>query len=204
MLRGAALAASVLACACAPSPAAMTASEASEHLERFASGAPRVDVCTPGGRAVLRGAVRAYGAELARAGVEWPTLSSDSGLLRSADVAVAVAFAAGFIESSDFQAQARRDVSRFALLQWPHLRDMRAAARVACAQVLELQAAASHLATETTRYRRMLARAEQSSADAERLRLQRARLSYAEAQLEALANVIQREIEAARASRTRG
>lgn len=204
MLRGAALAAGMLACACAPSPAAMTASEASEHLERFASGAPRVDVCTPGGRAVLRGAVRVYGAELARAGVEWPALSGDSELLRRADVAVVVAFAAGFVERSDFQADTRGDVSRFALLQWPHLRDMRAAARVACAQVLELQAAASHLATETTRYRRMLARAERSGVNPERVRLQRERLAYAEAQLEAVATAVQREIEAARSSRTRG
>ena len=43
-------------CACAPGPAAMSATQASEMLELFAAGHAPGDVCTPQGRALLRGA----------------------------------------------------------------------------------------------------------------------------------------------------
>jgi hypothetical protein len=195
MLRVMMLAAGVLACACAPAPQPMAASEASEHLERFAAGSSASDVCTPQGRALLRGAVRAYGAELARAGVAWPALADgDDEAPRSMDVAVAMAFASGLVEASDFQGAARRAVSRFAFSHWPQLREMRAAARVACTQVMELQQAASHLAVEMQRYRRISARA-----DPARLARQQERLANAEAQLTALANLVEAEIAEARA-----
>ena len=195
MLRVMALAAGVLACACAPAPQQKAASEASEHLERFAAGAAAGEVCTPQGRALLRGAVRAYGAELAQAGVAWPALpEGDGAAMRSTDVAVALAFAGGFVEASDLQRASRGMVSRFALAHWPQLRNMRAAARLACAQMVELQAAASRTAVEMERFRRMSLRS-----DPARLARQRERLANAEAQLTALADVVEAEIAEARA-----
>jgi hypothetical protein len=196
MLRAMTLAVGVLVGSCAPTPAPMAASEASEHLERFAAGSTAGDVCTPQGRALLRGAVRAYGAELARAGVAWPALpESESEGVRGTDLAVTIAFAAGFVERSDFQGAARGAVSRFALTHWPQFRDMRAAARVACGQVVELQQAASRLAAEMERYQRMMAR---RGADPERLRRQQERLENAEAQVQALADAVQEEVAEAR------
>jgi hypothetical protein len=189
MLRATVLGACLLVGACAPGPAPMAASEASERLERFAAGAAAGEVCTPQGRALLRGAVRSYGAELARAGVAWPALPEAGDAMRGTDLAVTLAFAAGFVEASDFQNGARGAISRFALAQWPQFREVRAAARLACGQVVELQRAASHLAGEVQRYERISARA-----DPERLRLQQERLQRAEAQLDALANVVQAEI----------
>ena len=198
MLRAIMLAAGVLACACAPAPQPMAASEASEHLERFAAGGSGGEVCTPQGRALLRGAVRAYGAELAQAGVAWPALPEGDGEgLRGTDLAITVAFAAGIVEASDLQGAVRGAVSRFALTQWPQFRNIRAAARVACGQVLELQQAASHVAAEMERYQRMTMRAQR---DPERLRLQQERLANAQAQLEALADTVEREIAEARRS----
>lgn len=195
MLRVMMLAAGVLACACAPGPQPMAASEASEHLERFAAGASAGEVCTPQGRAVLRGAVRAYGAALAQAGVAWPALpDGDSATMRSTDVAVALAFAGGFVEASDLQRASRGMVSRFAIANWPQLHDMRAAARLACAQMVELQAAASRAAIEMERFERMSLRS-----DPARLALQRERLANAEAQLAALADMVEAEIAEARA-----
>ena len=195
MLRVIALAAGVLAAACAPAPAPMAASEASERLELFAAGASASEVCTPQGRALLRGAVRAYGAELARAGVAWPALADgDDEAPRSMDVAVAMAFASGLVEASDFQGAARRAVSRFAFTHWPQLREIRAAARVACTQAMELQQAATHLAAEMQRYHRISARA-----DPARLQRQQERLANAQAQLEVLADAVEREIAEARA-----
>ena len=195
MLRVMALAVGVLACACAPGPQPMAASEASEHLERFAAGASAGEVCTPQGRATLRGAVRAYGAELAQAGVAWPALpEGDGAAMRSTDVAVALAFAGGFVEASDLQRASRGMVSRFASAQWPQLHGMRAAARLACAQMVELQAAASRVAVEMERFQRVSMRS-----DPARVALQRERLANAEAQLTALADMVEAEIAEARA-----
>lgn len=193
MLRATVLSAALLVGACAPGPAPMAASEASEHLARFAAGSAE-DVCTPQGRSLLRGAVRSYGAELARAGVAWPALGEGEAL-HSTDVAVAVAFAAGFLEASDFQGGARGSVSHFALTYLPQFREMRAAARVACTQVVDLQQAASRLALEMERFQRMSMRS-----DPERLRRQRERLENAEAQLNATAAAVQAQIEDARRS----
>lgn len=196
MLRVLVVFAGVVACACAPAPAPMAASEASERLERFAAGSSAEDVCTPQGRALLRGAVRAYGAELARAGVAWPVLPDDDGeALRNVDAAVSIAFAAGFVEASDFQGQARGAVSRMALAHWPQIGDMRAAARVACGHVVDLQHAALRFVSEMKRTQRLAAR---DHANPERLRRQRERLENAEAQLNAMAAALQREVAEAR------
>lgn len=192
-------AAAALACACAPAP--MAASEAGEHLARFAAGTIDGDVCTPEGRTLLRSAVRGYGAELARAGVAWPALPNDEETLRSADMAVAFAFAAGLLEASDFQASVRRDIRRLALIHLPQLSDMRAAAHVACSEVAELQQAALRFAEEAARHTRMLASVESGRVDPERLRRQRERLENARGQVEALAAAIQEEIATARRRR---
>jgi hypothetical protein len=195
MLRVGIMAAGLLACACTPAPAPMSASEASERLERFAAGASALDVCTPNGRALLRGAVRAYSAELANAGVAWPSWPGEGQALHRMDAAVVVAFAAGFVDASDFSSAGRNAASRIALAYWPQVTDMRAAARIACSQVSAVQQAAAHVAAEMERYRRMSLRA-----DPERLRRQRERLENAQAQLEALADAVQAEVARARRS----
>ncbi len=192
MLRATALAVGVLACACTPAPQPMAASEASEYLVRFAAGTGEIEVCTPEGRAVLRGAVRAYSSELTHAGVAWPQATQD-GLLRGMDAAVIVAYAAGFIEAGDLRGSARQDVQRIALTYWPDLMDLHGAARFACAQAIEVQRAAVRLAQEAERYERLRVRG-----DAERSARQRRRLAQAEAQLEGLADAVKRRIAEAR------
>jgi hypothetical protein len=171
----------------------MAASDAGEHLAQFAAGTAE-DVCTPEGRALLRGAVRAYGAELAHAGVIWPILN-EAEPVRSTEMAVAVAFASGLLDLSDFRGDARNAVNRFAHAQWPQLANMRAAGRVACKKVLDLQQAAMRLVAEMDRYARMAAAAQ---ADPGRLRRQRERLQQTQAQFEALAAAIEAEVAAAR------
>jgi hypothetical protein len=190
MLRGTVIAAGLLACGCAPGPAPMAASEASERLERFAAGAAASEVCTPRGRSLLRGAVRAYGAELARAGVAWPALpQNDDAAMRSMDLAVVTAFAAGFVEASDFQGATRGAVNRVAEAQWSQIANVRAAARLACGQMVELQQAASRLVAEAQRYERISAQA-----DPVRLRRQQERMERSQAQFEALANLVEAEV----------
>jgi hypothetical protein len=185
----------LLASACAPAPAAMSAGEASERLELFAAGADAMNVCTPQGRALLRGAVRAYGAELAQAGVAWPALpEAAGGDARRVDVAVLVAFGAGMVEMSDFSGPARRAIGQMALSQLPHVREMRAAGRVACNEVVELQQAASRFVLEMQRYEQMA----QARSDAERLRRQTVRMERARTQMNDLAAVVEARLEAAR------
>jgi hypothetical protein len=188
--------AAALACACAPAP--MAASEAGEHLARFAAGTTETDVCSPEGRALLRSAVRGYGAELARAGVAWPAVPGASEAApNSVDIAVLVAFATGFVEASDFQSASRRMVRQSSFAERPQIRDLRAAAQVACAQVTELQRAASRFVLELERYERMAARA--GRAEPERLARQEARMQRARRQMEQVAAFVEAEIEAARA-----
>lgn len=177
----------------------MSASEASERLAQFAAGAGASDVCTPEGRSLLRGAVRAYGAAMAQAGVAWPAAPRrPDEHLRGVDAAVTVAFAAGFLQASDFQSSSRAAVNRIAATYWPQLAGMRGAARLACSQVVELQQAASHMVTEMERAQRLAAQAERSAPKAERLRRQQERLERAQAQLDALAAAVEAEIERAR------
>lgn len=191
MLRVCVAAACLGAAACAPAPVTMSAGEASERLERFAAGASAMDVCTPDGRALLRGAVRAYGAEMARAGVAWPALPDDGGrgAPRNVDVAVVVAFAGGLVEASDF----RGAMAPAALLNWANIADLRTAPGVACAQVLDLQRAAARVVAELNRYERLEARA-----DPERLRRQRERLENARADVRRIAEAVEAEIARAR------
>lgn len=183
----------------------MAATEASELLTRFASGSAGESVCTPQGRAELRGAVRAYGEAMASGGVAWPTmpvLGEEPNELNSLDISVLVAFAAGFVESSDFRGPARGMLHQLAFAQWPEIRDLRAAARVACGDVLALQQAASRFVLETERLRRLAERSEDDRAASTRARLERQarRAQRAQEQMQLLAATVQAEIERARAS----
>jgi hypothetical protein len=193
------------ACACAPAPARVPAAEAGELLARFAAGtaAPRLDVCTPEGRSVLRGAVRAYGAELHSNGVMWPALPGLAGqetLVSSVDASVLVAFAAGFVEASDLQGPARRLAQQLTWGQWPEIRRMREAASVACDDAAELQHAAARVVVEMARLESM---GEADSArEAERLESQRARVERARRQMQQIAAFVEAEVEAAREQRT--
>jgi hypothetical protein len=198
-MRGLILALGLTASACAPAPVAMDATEASELLARFADGAAPADVCTTQGRALLRGAVRAYGAEMQQAGVAWPSVpgfGADADDLTSLDTSVLVAFAAGFVEASDFQGSARSVVGQLPFAQWPAISSMREAAQVACADVVQLQRAASHFVLEAARYQALVERAAKAGAGlAERMRRQSQRMERAQSQMDMLAAVVTTRLE---------
>ncbi len=180
----------------------MPAAEASELLARFAAGSGRADVCTTEGRAVLRGAVRAYGAEMSANGVAWPMIPSfggDPDAVSAVDVSVLIATAAGFVEASDFHGPARGMVNHLAFAQWPEIRGMREAARVACDEVVELQQAAARFVMESERFRELAERAQHrgGAALAERLQRQSARVERAQAQMQTMAAEVQARMNAA-------
>lgn len=184
-------------CAPAPAPVQMAATDASELLERFAAGSVAADVCTPQGRALLRGAVRAYSAAMASGGVAWPAvpvMGESPDPLRSVDITVLVSFAAGFVEASDFRGNARRMVGELALMQYPEIREMRSAAHVACNEVAALQRGAAHFVLETERYRQMAEQAMGDQREAERLRRQERRMARAQAQMQDLAAAVQARV----------
>jgi hypothetical protein len=185
--------------ACAQAPVRMPAAEASELLARFAAGSGRADVCTAEGRAVLRGAVRAYGAEMSANGVAWPmipALGGDPDALSSVDVSVLVATAAGFVETSDFHGPARRMARQLSFAQWPEVRGMRGAADVACAEVVSLQQAAARLVFETQRLDQMADRGG-SGRSADRLRRQHDRVERAHVQMQQSAAALQNRMDQA-------
>lgn len=183
------------AAACAPQPVRMPAAEASELLARFAAGSGRADVCTTEGRAVLRGAVRAYGAEMRANGVAWPMIPAfggDPDAVSAVDVSVLIATAAGFVETSDFQGPARGMVSHLQFAQWPEIRGMRTAAGVACDEVMALQQAAARFVVESERFREMAEGAQRGGAAlAERLQRQSDRVERAQAQMQTMAAEVQ-------------
>lgn len=184
------------AAACAPKPVRMPAAEASELLARFAAGSGRADICSSEGRAVLRGAVRAYGAEMRANGVAWPMIPAfggDPDSVSAVDVSVLIATAAGFVEASDFQGPARGMVSHLQFAQWPEIRGMRTAAGVACDEVVALQQAAARFVVESERFREMAERAQRrgGAALAERLERQSDRVERAQAQMQTMAAEVQ-------------
>jgi hypothetical protein len=190
--------------ACGPARVNMAATDASELLARFAAGSAPADVCTPEGRAVLRGAVRAYGAAMELNGVAWPVAPEFDGEARqtvnSVDISVLVAFAAGFVETSDFHGRARGMVTQLSFAQWPEIGGMRRAARVACPEVVELQQAAARVVVEAQRYAQLSARAERergSRAAVDHVRRQGVRLQRAQTQMQTIAAVVQARMEAA-------
>lgn len=192
MLRIMALAALAAASACAPGPAHMPASHASEVLERFAAGAAEADICTPGGRATLRGAVRAYGAAMNANGVAWPATGGDQ--LKGVEASVLVAFSAGFVEASDFYGPARAALTQLAFMQWPEVRGMRMATRVACTEVAALQQAAARVVMETELLHQM------ANGRPERLARQRNRVERAQVLMEQQAALVSARVDEARAS----
>lgn len=191
--------ASVLAltvAACAQAPVRMPAAEASELLARFAAGSGSADVCTDQGRAVLRGAVRAYGAEMEANGVTWPTvpgMGDGANTLGAIDVSVLIAFTAGFVDASDFHGPARQLVGRLSFAQWPEIRSMRQAARVACPDVIQLQQAAARFVLESERLRDMAdsAGSSRSQRALERLQRQSVRVERAQVQMQTVAAVVE-------------
>ena len=170
----------------------MPASHASEVLERFAAGAAEADVCTPNGRAMLRGAVRAYGAAMNANGVAWPAAGGDQ--LNGVEASVLVAFSAGFVEASDFYGPARAALTQLAFTQWPEVRGMRTATRVACSEVASLQQAAARLVVETARLRQM------PVSQPDRLQRQRERVARARMQMQQQAALVSARVGAARES----
>jgi hypothetical protein len=164
----------------------MAATDASELLARFAAGADDAQVCTPQGRALLRGAVRAYSAEMAAAGVAWPAIPAiggDADNLRSVDMNVLVAFSAGFLEASDFQNAARSMIGELSFANWREVREMRRAAHLACAEVVEMQRATARFVLEQARYQQLAERARGGETHADRLRRQDRLLEHAAAQM---------------------
>lgn len=171
----------VLAGACAPAPTPMSATEASEILARFAAGAAPLDLCTPEGRAVLRGAVRAYGAAMQSGGVAWPAArDGEPTAITSVEAAVLVAQWAGFVEADDLRNRA--DAPSPAIAALPELRALRGAALSACEEAARLQRAAAQVALEAERYRWLSAAPE--AVDAADIERQVRRLVRAQAQLQ--------------------
>ncbi len=189
MLRVIAMAALAAVSACAPGPAHMPAARASEVLERFAAGAAEADVCTPNGRAMLRGAVRAYGAAMNANGVAWPATGGDQ--LNGVEASVLVAFSAGFVEASDFYGPAQRALTQLAFTQWPEVRGMRTATRVACNEVAALQQAAARVVMETERLHQM------ADGRPERVERQRDRVERAQMLMQQQAALVSARVDAA-------
>ncbi|MGD9964987.1 MAG: hypothetical protein AB7T59_00540 [Hyphomonadaceae bacterium] len=180
--------------ACAPAPVRMPAAQAAEVLNLFASGRGPASLCSTGGRAVLRGAVRAYSREMQLSGVAWPAmpgLESDAGQLNQVDVSVLVAFAAGFVEAGDFRGAQRLFLNQLALIQWPEIRTMRLAAAEACQDVADLQRAAATFVIESTRYQQMTERSSSARGDTERLQRQSVRLQRAAARMQDVAAIVE-------------
>ncbi len=181
-------------CACAPAPVRMPAAQASEVLNLFAAGRGPANVCSASGRALLRGAVRAYSQEMRLSGVDWPLVPGVSGeaeQLTHVDVSVMIAFAAGFVKASDFRGAPRMFMNQLALGEWPAIRSIRLAARDACEDVVALQQAAASFVIESSRYKEMTDRSRSGRGDVERLRRQSVRLQRAHERMEQQAAVVQ-------------
>jgi hypothetical protein len=194
MRRGLLLALAAALGACAPQPVRMPAAQASEVLNLFASGSGPANICSADGRALLRGAVRAYSAEMAQAGVTWPATPETAQQLTHVDVSVMIAFAAGFVKSSDFRGPSRRFLSQLTFAQWPEIYSMRMAARDACEEVVALQQAAARVLIEQARLADMVRSAERHSRGietVERLRRQSYRLTHAQEQMQISAAIVQ-------------
>ena len=191
MKRGFVLVLAAALSACAPSPVQMPAAQAAEMLSLFAAGAGPANVCSANGRALLRGAVRSYSREMTQAGVAWPMIpqtSAETETVTSVDISVMIAFAAGFVKTSDFQAPARGTLTHLTINQWPEIESLRGAADVACAEVQALQQATSGFVVEQSRMAQMVHAAR--GRDAERLRRQSVRLERAQMRMHEAAAVV--------------
>lgn len=202
MLRVSIVAAALLISACGQAPVSMPASQASEVLERFASGAEPGDVCTPQGRALLRGAVRAYGAAMSEAGEIWPNspaIGDAPRALTSVEAMVLVGVASGLVEVSDLRGPARMLAAQMTIAHWPSVRDLRRAAEVACPELVQLQQSASRFVLERERYESLARGAERGGQRAhERLQRHAERMERSLAQMQALADLVTRKVEESR------
>lgn len=203
MKQGLIMALAAAACACAPAPVEMPAAQASEVLNLFAAGRGPANVCSADGRALLRGAVRAYAREMGQAGVAWPVVPGDAGEsenVTAVDMSVMIAFAAGFVKTDDLPPPARRGALQLTFDEWPEIRRMRAAARVACEDVVALQQAAARYLVEQARMADMAGRAKsngQRAESAERLHRQSVRVARAQEQMHDMAAALQARMEEA-------
>ncbi|MGE0743186.1 MAG: hypothetical protein AB7O98_17760 [Hyphomonadaceae bacterium] len=189
--------------ACAPLPPTMPATEASELLERFAAGEAPADMCSAQGRALLRGAVRAYGAAMAEAGEIWPTApreGSEVDTLTSVEVSVLIAVASGFVHVSDLRGPARLPEAQMSFANWPAVSDLRVAARVACPELVRLQRTAARFVMLRDQVQHEIERAERRGGERveARVRRQSDRLATTEREMEALANVVTEKVAEAR------
>ncbi len=194
MKRGLAFALAAALGACAPSPVQMPAARASEVLNLFAAGAGPANICSRDGRLLLRGAVQAYSREMQQSGVAWPVIPGNEGEaenVTSVDISVMIAFAAGFVKTSDFQHPARGILTHLTLLQWPEIQSIRGAARIACDDVQGLQQAASRFVIEQSRLAQMTHVRSQGRETAERLRRQSVRVQRAHEQMQEMAAMVE-------------
>jgi hypothetical protein len=201
MKRGFALALTATLCACAPMPVQMPAARASEVLNLFATGRGPANVCSDDGRAVLRGAVKAYSREMNQSGVAWPVvpgLTSDAENLTHVDVSVMIAYAAGFVRTSDFQQPARRFLSQLTFGELPEIVSLRRAALVACEDVQALQQATARFVMEQSRMADLAHAAQVRNQDAEtanRLRRQSVRVGRARNDMQTLAALVHQRMD---------
>jgi hypothetical protein len=199
MKRGLVLALAAALSACAPTPVQMPAAQASEVLNLFAVGRGPANLCSADGRALLRGAVRAYSREMQQSGVTWPMMPGAGGeteQVTHVDVSVVIAFAAGFVKANDFRGAPRMLMSQLTLSQWPEIRAMRAAARDACGEVAELQQAAATFVLERTRYEQMTESARSGRGPIERLRRQSVRVQRAHERMQETAAIVESHMDA--------
>lgn len=200
MKRGLVLALAAMLSACAPTPVQMPAAQASEVLNLFAVGRGPANLCSADGRALLRGAVRAYSREMARSGVSWPMMP-DGGATQPVthvDASVMIAFAAGFVKANDFRGGPRLLMHQFSLSQSPELRAMRAAARDACGEVAAWQQAAATFLLENARYEQMRDISRSGRGAIERLHRQSMRVQRAQERMLETAAVVEALMDAPR------
>jgi hypothetical protein len=202
MKRGLAFALAAALSACAPTPVQMPAAQASEVLNLFAAGEGPANVCSADGRALLRGAVRSYAREMNQSGVVWPVVPGAAGEaenLTHVDVSVLIAYAAGFVRTSDFQQPVRQFMTQLTFSELPEILSLRRAARVACEEVRALQQAAARFVVENARMADMLRAARVRSQGAEtanRLRRQSDRVNRAREDMQVMAEVVHARMEA--------
>lgn len=130
--------------ACGSAPQAMSVGEASAFLAQFASG--EAEVCGGEERAHLRGAVRAYGREMAANGVAWPQFNPAEARAQGAsatDLAVIAAFSLGFVERDDLMGVAQRIADQAARAHLADIARLRGGANQACAEFAALLRAAT-------------------------------------------------------------
>ncbi|MEQ1820712.1 MAG: hypothetical protein ABL871_19080 [Terricaulis sp.] len=201
MKRGLGFALAAALCACAPAPVQMPAARAAEVLSLFAAGEGPANICSDGGRATLRGAVRSYAREMSLSGVAWPAIPGSTGeasTLTHVDVSVMIAFAAGFVRPNDFQDPARQLMMQASFRQLPEILSLRRAARVACEDVQALQQATARFVMEQARLVDMSRTAQVRGVGTEtvnRLRRQSDRVNRAREDMQVMAEVVHTRME---------